>query len=137
MIDIKWDSKFEIGHPRIDAEHRAFVDLIRAVSVEAERDCPKEKALRLLLEVRKYAEFHFISEENIMLDIGYPDYDEHRDEHAWLLRRLENEVHAYYTDSAPLEELAQFMFNWFALHTTTVDKKLVACIAAHEAAART
>ena len=137
VIDIKWDSKFEIGHPRIDAEHRAFVDLIRAVSLEAERDCPKEKAMRLLLEVRKYAEFHFVSEENIMLDIGYPDYAEHREEHAWLLRRLEDEAHSYYTDSAPLEELAHFMFNWFALHTTTVDKKLVASIAAHEAAAKT
>lgn len=129
MIDIKWDSKFEVGHPRIDAEHRAFVDLIRAVSLEAERGCPKEKALRLLLEVRKYAEFHFVSEENIMLDVGYPDYEEHRDEHAWLLRRLEHETYRYHTDSAPLDELARFMFDWFALHTTTEDKKLVACIA--------
>lgn len=131
MIDIKWDSKFEVGHPRIDAEHRAFIDLIRAVSVEAERNCPKEKAMRLLLEVRKYAEFHFVSEENIMLDVGYPGYEEHREEHAWLLRRLEHETNLYYTDSAPLEELAHFMFDWFAMHTTVADKKLVDSIAAH------
>lgn len=123
MIDIKWDSKFEVGHPRIDAEHRAFIDLIRAVSVEADRNCPKEKAMRLLLEVRKYAEFHFVSDENIMLDVGYPHYEEHRDEHAWLLRRLEHEVNLYYTDSAPLAELAHFMFDWFAMHTTVADKR--------------
>ncbi|NMG73269.1 hemerythrin domain-containing protein [Aromatoleum diolicum] len=135
MIDIRWDSKFEVGHPRIDPEHRVFVDLIRTVSLEAEKNCTREKALRLLLEVRKYAEFHFISEENIMLDIGYPDYEEHRDEHAWLLRRLEHETHLYYTGDAPLEHLAHFMFDWFARHTTVDDKKLVDCIAAHNALA--
>lgn len=132
MIDIKWDYKFEVGHPRIDNEHKVFVDLIHAVSRESERQCTKDKGLRLLLEVRKYAEFHFVSEENIMLDVAYPGYEEHRDEHAWLLRRLEDEFHRYYSDRVRLDALANFMFEWFALHTTVSDKKLSEWVAAHE-----
>lgn len=134
MIDIKWDYKFEVGHPRIDNEHRVFVDLIRAVSCEAETHCGKDKGMRLLLEVRKYAEFHFVSEENIMLDAGYPDYEAHRDEHAWLLRRLEDEFHRYYSDRVGLDTLANFMFEWFAMHTTVSDKKLVGWVSAQERA---
>lgn len=129
MINITWDDKFEVGHQRIDNEHRVFVDLIRTASCEGERHCPKEKGMRILLEVQKYAEFHFISEENIMLDVGYPDYREHRDEHQGLLRRLEEEAHRYYCDEIGLDGLANFMFEWFALHTTAADKKLTQYIA--------
>lgn len=137
MIDIRWDEKFEVGHPRIDHEHQVFVDLIRTVSLEAERNCSRDKALRLLLEVRKYAEFHFVSEENIMLDVQYENYDEHRQEHAWLLRRLEHETYLYHTGGTTLEQLAEFMFDWFAMHTTVADKKLVDAVAAHAERART
>lgn len=137
MIDIRWDEKFEVGHPRIDHEHQVFVDLIRTVSLEAERNCSRDKALRLLLEVRKYAEFHFVSEENIMLDVQYENYDEHRQEHAWLLRRLEHETYLYHTSGTTLEQLAEFMFDWFAMHTTVADKKLVDAVAAHAERART
>lgn len=133
MIDIQWDQKFEIGHPRIDNEHRVFVDLIRAVSQAAEQGAPRDKAQRLLLEVRKYAEFHFLSEENLMLDVGFEDYATHHDEHVWLLRRLEDEMHRFDDNALPLSALADFMFEWFALHTTRDDRKLATAIARQQA----
>lgn len=137
MINIIWDDKFEVGHQRIDNEHRVFVDLIRAASSEAESHCSKEKGMRILLEVQKYAEFHFISEENIMLDVGYPDYSAHHDEHQGLLRRLDEEAHRYYSDEIGLDGLANFMFEWFALHTTAADKKLTQYIARANGLAQT
>lgn len=129
MIDIKWDHKFEVGHERIDHEHQVFVDLIRSVSLEGERHCPKDKGMRILHEVQKYAEFHFVSEENIMLDVGYPDYPAHHEEHQGLLRRLDEEAHRYYCDEIGLDGLANFMFEWFALHTTAADRRLTQYIA--------
>ena len=55
MMDIKWDDKYLVGHPRIDHEHQVFVDLIRAVSMAADGQTGKDKASRLLMEVKKYA----------------------------------------------------------------------------------
>lgn len=124
MIDICWDEKFEIGHSRIDHEHQVFVDLIRTVSQEARGDCPKERISRLLMEVKKYAEFHFISEENIMIDAAYPEYEPHKREHDMLLAQLDNEFYRYRSGETELDSVAGFMFRWFALHTTQEDLKI-------------
>lgn len=129
MIDIKWNTKYEVGHPRIDHEHQVFVDLIRSVSLEAERKSTRERIARLLMEVKRYAEFHFLSEENIMLDVGYPDYERHRVEHVMLLSRLDDRFHQFRAGEVSLEDISEFMFTWFALHTTQVDKKLAEFIA--------
>jgi hemerythrin len=32
MIAVEWDKKFEVGHERIDFEHKIFLNLIRKAS---------------------------------------------------------------------------------------------------------
>lgn len=128
MTDIKWDAKYSIGHERIDHEHQVFLDLIRNASLAVENNYPKDKVLRLMNEVKKYAEFHFYSEENIMLDVEYPDYEEHCKKHRMLLSNLENQLHNYNTYNGDLSVVVEFLYNWFALHTTTIDKELAAYI---------
>lgn len=124
MMDIRWDPRYEIGHPRIDHEHQVFVDLIRSVSLESERESSRERIGRLLMEVRKYADFHFVSEENIMLDAAFAGYERHRQEHEMLLFQLDDRIHRFRAGEIRLESVADFMFGWFALHTTQEDKKI-------------
>jgi hemerythrin len=124
MMNLKWDEKYNIGHPRIDHEHQVFLDLIRNTYLAAERREPEDKVLRLLTEVRKYADFHFYSEENIMLDCAYPDYEEHRLEHRRLLASLDDKLHRRRIGVMDLHEVVEFLFNLFALHTTGSDKKI-------------
>jgi len=124
MIEIQWDDKFAVGHERIDHEHQVFLDLIRNVSLADEQQAPRERILRLLTEIRKYADFHFYSEENIMLDHAYPDYEAHKREHAMLVSLLDNRIHQYRLEEIDLGCMVEFLFQWFALHTTGSDKKL-------------
>lgn len=121
MINIQWDKKFELGHEKIDFEHRIFLDLIRTASHLGQ---DKQRANRILNEIKKYAEFHFISEENVMLDANYPDYTQHKAEHNQLLAQLNDMIFQHHRSQIPTEELVDFLFQWFALHTTQVDSKL-------------
>ncbi len=125
MIDIEWDEKYSVGHDRIDHEHQIFINLIKNISCADDNKIARERIIRLLLEVKKYAEFHFYSEENIMLDAQYTGYEEHREEHRVLLSTLDERIYNYRMTASPLEEIVEFMFSWFALHTTRSDKKLV------------
>ena len=131
MIQIEWDNKFSVGHDRIDHEHQVFLDLIKNASMINEMNVPKEKIIRLLTEVKKYADFHFYSEENIMLNVQYPDYKKHSHEHQVLLSILDENLHNYRAGTTKLDQVVDFMFEWFALHTTTVDKKLGEFIKSH------
>lgn len=131
-IDIQWDKRFETAQPRIDQEHRLLLDLIRQVSQASEQGEPKAWCLRLLSEVKKFADFHFFSEENLMLRIGYPDYPDHQQKQVELFALLEERINAYSADRIDLEAVVVFMFDWFVMHTTKMDKKLGKFIASME-----
>jgi hemerythrin len=125
MIGIEWDKKFELGHERIDFEHRIFLDLIRSVSKLSATDADPKRLSRTLSEVLKYAEFHFLSEENLMEDIHYPEIEEHRYEHRMLLAQIAEIINGSRRQQNNLDDIVDFLFRWFALHTTQVDKRLI------------
>ena len=129
MIAVEWDRKFEVGHERIDFEHKIFLNLIRDASRLPERQASRERVSRHLNEVKQYAVFHFTSEENIMLDLNYPDIEPHKKEHDRLLALFDNRVYQYRSEEIDLEQVVAFLFEWFALHTTQVDTKLARYIA--------
>lgn len=123
-ITLVWDSKFEVGHERIDAEHRIFLSLIRDLSRDDEARASKARIERTLIEIHKYADFHFTSEENIMADVGYTNIDSHRQIHGMLLAQLENRIDEFRNDAVRPSAIVSFAFEWFALHTTQEDKRL-------------
>ncbi|MCU7795614.1 MAG: hemerythrin domain-containing protein [Candidatus Thiodiazotropha sp. (ex Myrtea spinifera)] len=124
MIKVAWNKKFEVGHERIDFEHKIFLNLIREASLLPEMGTSRERVMRHLDEVKKYALFHFTSEENIMFDVAYPDFKKHRQEHAMLLALLDERSHQYKDGDIDLDGVVVFLFEWFALHTTQVDTRL-------------
>ena len=129
MIEVEWSDKFEVGHERIDFEHKIFLNLIRDASRLPLGGTPRERVLMHLNEVKQYAVFHFTSEENIMFDVDYPDIEAHKKEHKMLLALLDSRVYQYSTGDIELDEVVSFLFEWFALHTTQVDTRLAKHIA--------
>lgn len=123
-IDIPWEKKFEVGNLSIDREHQIFLDLIKNIALALDRQEPKDWCMRLLREVEKFVDFHFFREENLMLRAGYPDYVEHQKKHAELLVSLRERIDAYASDRIDLEAVVVFLFDWFVMHTSQVDKKL-------------
>lgn len=120
-----WDKKFDIGVDRIDFQHRIFLDLVVIFGELTEADkIDKPKASRHLIEIIKYADFHFTSEENIMIENGYPEFESHRKLHKSILKKLEDSIMKFENDSSIAPDLYKFLFEWFATHTAIEDKKI-------------
>ena len=128
FVLMEWDSKYELGHDRIDAEHRIFLSLIMDFEEALSQDASKEKLNRILKELTKYAKFHFVSEENIMAEHNYPDLEKHAYLHLMLLTEVRNYSNQFMNDMVEATEVFGFLFNWFAFHTVTEDKKLIGFI---------
>lgn len=122
MPPYHWEPGYEVGHPRIDFEHRIFLELINDVAARAERQATREGVSRLLRELEKYAEFHFFSEENIMEDGGYPKLETHRAEHRALLNQLNNHIWLLEAGEIDLKRILLFLYDWFVNHTLQSDK---------------
>lgn len=130
MVEIVWQKWFELGNFRIDSEHRVFLDLVMGLNRDHYAGITPEKQARSLKEILKYAEFHFLSEENMMIDIDYPDRKIHEDEHRRLLARLEGSVARLNAGEDILDEFLTFLYEWFCEHTVGIDYRLAQFIAA-------
>ncbi len=120
-MSMEWQKKFEVGHNKIDMEHRVFFELVKSIAAAEAQGASRDKIRRLIAETTKYAEFHFLSEENIMIDVGYPEFEEHRELHKSLLRKMQKYVVSFESGDSDIHDLVDFLVDWFVKHTTTKD----------------
>ncbi|TAN60060.1 MAG: hemerythrin [Magnetospirillum sp.] len=130
MVEIVWQSWFELGNFRIDSEHRVFLDLIMGLNHDHGAGIAADKLARSLKEIHKYAEFHFLSEENMMIDVGYPQRETHAAEHAKILHVLEANMDKLIKGDDILDEFLTFLYDWFSEHTVGTDYHLTQYISA-------
>lgn len=118
--EISWNSKFETGVQRIDLEHKIFLGLLNSYLNALKMESEKDNLIRIINEIEKYAEFHFISEENFMCLINFPYYKNHQFAHFELLERLNISKHERHNSL----NFLNFIYNWFVLHTINEDKRI-------------
>lgn len=117
---LKWHKAYETGIERIDFEHKVFLELINSFCYAINNQLAAKDLSRLISEIEKYAEFHFISEENFMRRINYPDYNKHQKDHFELLEYL----NLYKHKAEDFGQYARFLHQWFVNHTIHEDIKI-------------
>ena len=122
-IEIVWQSWFEVGHERIDSEHRTFFDIIKSIDEDLRAGNDHMRILRTLNELKLYTEFHFASEENLMEDVHYPHVRSHREGHKAILAEMDEYIRDTRLGIDRTNELLTFLFNWFCSHTVNEDSK--------------
>ena len=68
---IHWEKELELGNELIDTQHRIMVLLCRKLDIAIKTGRSEQTVRWVMLELRKFTEFHFLSEENLMHEIGY------------------------------------------------------------------
>lgn len=81
---VPWESDFESGNALLDKEHKALLKAGEKLLDAYYAKDPEEEE-RMLKKLFRLLADHFASEEQILLDVGYQDLDEHRDIHKSLL----------------------------------------------------
>jgi hemerythrin-like metal-binding protein len=110
----------------IDLQHHILHRTIRLIDEAFIKKQDKARFSLLISELYKFIDFHFTSEENLMLFTGYPYYDEHKKEHAELMRELADIICAFNADMIDYHELADYLNNRFKDHSELPDRQLKA-----------
>ncbi len=124
MTEIAWTSDLAVGVDLIDAQHKELIDKMNELdrAVRFSRGVPKIiKTLDFLIE---YADFHFGTEEKNMVEMGYPQVEYHKGQHAEFvttIKDLEMDFEEEGATQALAESINTFMFNWLVKHIKTVD----------------
>ncbi len=121
---VTWQPKYEIGVEKIDFEHKIFLTLIHEFEQQIQSFPDPDLLLHRMEEIRKYAEFHFLSEENVMMESHFSEFEIHRGFHQTLLQELNAKIHSVQSKAMKPESLVEFIFEWFVVHTTQEDQRI-------------
>jgi hemerythrin len=84
----EWLESFELRVPEIDGDHRAILDLMKAVRAAAARG-NRERVEHYVERLFILCRNHFAREEALMQRWGYPEAIQHAGYHSRLLERAE------------------------------------------------
>ena len=110
----------------IDAEHEVQVSLLDSLlnaATDSSVDCEE-----LLEQLCSYTNIHFMSEQVLMRQYSYPDYDAHVAEHDVMMDKL-NTLQASLSEKQIDQALANELRGMVITHIATLDQQLHSHIA--------
>ena len=124
ILELEWESNFETGNEYVDGQHRYFVDLINRIKKSHRETDDISYKEKLISELRKYADFHFTSEENIAAYYDLPGISAHHQRHSELLEEFNHHAVDLHNGLKTIDEFIGFLTDWFIGHTVYEDQKL-------------
>ncbi len=136
MRTFAWDSKYLLGIPELDEQHKRLFIILRELQLEAYGEISSAFLVEKISELQCYCYEHFAAEETYML--GYkahlPMMEEHIAQHENFMAVTNGFTLRVKTEGAKLaHELCAYLGAWLVSHIYTMDKRTFSAIQALEA----
>jgi hemerythrin len=122
-MELEWESEFETENEYVDLQHRFFVDLSNRVGINFRETDDAAYTEKLISELRKYADFHFTSEENIATSCNLQGVIAHHQRHLELLEEFNHHAEDLKKGLITVDQFLGFLTDWFVGHTVYEDQK--------------
>jgi hemerythrin len=122
-----WTDNMEVGDTLIDAQHKELIEMTNDLLVACYYGQPPSKLHDMLLEIANESVQHFLDEEQLMLTVGYPGYNEHKQIHDGFLAVVIGALALVETEgpSADLiSAIATTVGNWVMDHILQADVRI-------------
>jgi hemerythrin len=87
-----WKDIYSVNNPNIDFEHKQLFDIAQEAFIEVEPNLKPKKIKEVLTKLYSYMKTHFKHEEEYMMQINYPQIEEHRKLHHEIINTINNFV---------------------------------------------
>lgn len=122
---ITWSDKYSVGIGSIDDQHKRLIELINGLNDEMGKGRGAEAASAVIQDLVDYTKYHFTTEEDLMEKNEYPDFFEHRKEHAAFIEKVSG-FQADFEKKKSVSliiNISNFLWDWLSKHILVVDKK--------------
>ncbi len=126
MALVRWSTRFEVGVPFIDADHRVLVDLLNRMHDASRADGDLTDIGGILSALVDYTRYHFAREERAQAAAKYPDIAEHRLQHARLTGEAKRLFADFRADPSSVEvgDIVDFLSDWLMDHILLHDMSI-------------
>ena len=118
---MEWKDEYSMGIEEIDTQHRELISLFNRIVTNANAGARWDAVHYQVMDLRRFAEFHFEFEEALMRMYGYKDLDEHAQTHRAFFARL-NEIEYLANKDYVQKEMLRFLSDWLMKHILVADK---------------
>lgn len=125
---MSWKPDYSVGVEELDNQHLTMIAIINRLYDELHDALKNGSGVKELettvKEMIDYAEFHFSSEEGILLAHAYPEFDAHKSTHdAYRVRVREFQLRHQKGKTSMSIEVLDFLQRWWTKHILNEDKK--------------
>ena len=123
---IEWNARLILGIRLIDSQHEKLVQLTNNLHLACLKN--REVAMRYFIETAReavrYADYHFSTEEQMMLFLSYPNYYVHKKEHEGFVKEILRQIYMFseHKNLVP-NRFVQFLKDWILSHIAVCDKE--------------
>ncbi|AQS06188.1 bacteriohemerythrin [Clostridium beijerinckii] len=127
---VKWKADYEVGVKLIDEQHEKLFEIADRAYKLLTNDFILDKYDRIteiLGELKEYTIFHFKSEEEYMLSIGYKKFLSHKVIHEDFIKSIDNiDLHEIdLNQDESVKKILEFVVDWIDKHILNEDKFIV------------
>jgi hemerythrin len=127
---VAWDEKFATGLELIDAQHQQLVSITNELfhaCVAGDEDRVFKETMSRMVE---YVKYHFGAEQQMLLRVKYPDYNDHKKQHDEMVRNILEAVKEYNEGKQFVpNHFVRILRDWILSHIALCDKLYAAFIA--------
>ena len=134
MSIVQWDESLSVNIDEIDQQHRWLIKTIAKLESSMRQGNSKAVLWEIFDELTNFWTIHFKAEEKVMVEVGYPDTENHLAEHKNFIRKIDAFKEAFQEDEIGLTvEMMNFLSDWVYKHIKHMDSGYAAYIAHQKA----
>ncbi len=124
MENFSLSDAYLIGNDLLDAQHKVILSYMAKIYTCFLSKKKKEELFELVDRLDAFCKLHFLEEEQVMDEMGFPEIDAHKTEHALFVTHLENFI-GRYEELNTVKNIDELLFlkKWFLEHVAVYDKK--------------
>ena len=134
MGEFVWNAKYSIGNAQIDAEHQKLIELANNISTFSSNGEPLPRIKGAIVALYDYVKTHFQHEEEYMVRLGYPQYEEHKKLHEAIIAEMNTIMKHSGNLDALVYKFKRLMNTWVLEHILTEDSRIATGIKPQEPA---
>ncbi len=121
---IEWTAELSVGIKSIDEQHKKLVNMINALNDAMLTGSSRELLEKIFTGLANYTQKHFSYEENMFIEFGYTDYEEHKRQHNELIAQVVElkEKFLINPQGTITTDLMLFLKRWLTNHIMRTDK---------------
>jgi len=131
MQQLQWTESLSVGVDAIDTQHKKWIEHFNNVALAIDDGHGVAQIVKTLEFLVDYTELHFSTEEKLMVENDYPQYDVHKAKHDELRRTLDDLVQEFQEEGAThvlAAAIDSFLSSWLVKHIQEIDLQMAAFV---------